>query len=72
MKNEDKMMLGLMVWGFAIVLCFGSVVAFAGNDESCEVKADKAHKLCQEQLGKVHICEDAYLRTLLTCQINKG
>lgn len=71
MEHNEKVLLMGMTFGIAVVFTFAAIVALAGDRDDCVIKAETAHAACQKELGKVQICEDAYLRTLLTCQINK-
>lgn len=73
MEHSDKMLLALIIWGIALVMSFAIFVSLAKADDSeCVKKAEDVLKVCRSELGdKVQICDQAYLRTLLTCQINK-
>lgn len=73
MEHNDKVLLMGVTFGIAVVFTFAALVALAAGDgDECITKAEKIHEMCQAEFGKVGICEDAYTRTLLTCQINNN
>jgi hypothetical protein len=73
MPRYSRLDAALVVYLIALVASLITLASWARADEDCEAKAANIHRVCRDQLGdKVQICEQAYLRTLLTCQINQS